>query len=79
MSEEKPEVKEPKKLQPVEVLVDPEETNLEAIPIARVVKEPMVHQVGRNALGFAMAFMAERLANVTYDQVLRLVRSRKTL
>jgi hypothetical protein len=41
------------------------------------VKEPMIHQVGRQALGFAMAFVAERLSNVAYDGLLKLYRMRK--
>ena len=78
---EKPAEKEkpPRRLQEIEVLVESDQ-ELEEIPVARVVKEPMIHQVGRNALGFALAFMAERLANVTYDKVLSLYRqSRKPL
>jgi len=53
----------------------PEEPGAEVVYLD--VKEPMIHQVGRQALGFAMAFMAERLANVTYDGLLKLYRMRK--
>lgn len=66
-----------KKLREVEVAV--EEEDLESIPVTEVelVREPLVHQVGRQALGFAMAIIAEKLANVTYDQMLKVYRSRK--
>jgi hypothetical protein len=48
-----------------------------AVPVLGEMREPMIHQIGRQALGFAMAFMAERLANVTYDSLLKLYRTRK--
>lgn len=66
-----------KRLQEVEVLIDPDE-DLEEVPIARVVREPMVHQVGKQALGFVLALVAERIADVTYDQLLKVWRNRKS-
>lgn len=55
--------------------VDDEETTI--VPAVGEFREPMIHQVGRQALGFGMALIAERLANVTYDALLRLYRMRK--
>jgi hypothetical protein len=55
--------------------------DLKEIPTSEVeveiVREPLVHQVGRQALGFAMAIVAEKLANVTYDQMLKIYRRRR--
>lgn len=55
-------------------LVDEETVSVPATTDGR---EPMVHQIGRQALGFAMAIVAERLANITYDACLKLYRTRK--
>ena len=77
---EETQVKEKGKATVVEVVPEPDiDVELEEVeyPEVRYVKEPMIHQVGRQALGFTMAFIAERLANVTYDSLLKLYRNNK--
>lgn len=61
MSDETPELEE---LEIVETITDGKDTVV-------VVKEPLRHQIGKQALGFAMAFAAERVSDSLYEFLLK--------